>query len=118
MIIRKEDQPVAVKEKVQQGQGQVHFRYFLEEKDACGAGRLFAVITLREGESIGPHPHEGEYELYYILSGEASVLDNGEPYTLLPGDMMQCKNGDSHAVENRRKEDLVFIAIILKDQTA
>ncbi len=113
MIIRKENQPCLIKEGVQGGAGQAHFRYFLEEKDAYGSGRLFAVITLRPGESIGPHSHQGEFELYYILKGEAQVSDNGQPFTLYPGDMMQCRDGDSHSVENRGQEDLEFLAVIL-----
>ncbi|MBQ4425935.1 MAG: cupin domain-containing protein [Lachnospiraceae bacterium] len=117
MLIRKEDQPVAVREHVQKGAGAVSFRYFLEEKDAAGTGRLFGVLTIPPGASIGPHTHEGEFELYYILSGEGVVTDNDETYVMREGDMMQCKSGNSHAVVNEGTEDLVFVAIILNDKS-
>ena len=40
-----------------------------------GKTRLFARLRLLPGASIGYHVHEGEEEIFYILSGSAEVTD-------------------------------------------
>ena len=39
-----------------------------------GKGRLFARQLLKPGSSIGRHPHTGDCEVYYIISGKASLM--------------------------------------------
>lgn len=113
MIIKKLDQPVDMMPHVQGGEGIICRRQFLSKEDACGAGRLFAVFTLEPGDSIGYHQHQGEYELYYILKGQAKVMDNDKEVILEEGDMMQCKDGDSHCIQAIGDESLEFMALIL-----
>ena len=73
MYIKKEDQSATVRQTVMGGKGEILSRIFLDPKDAAGAGRLFAVNTIAPGCSIGYHSHEGEFEVYYILSGTAKI---------------------------------------------
>ena len=113
MIIKKLDQPVDMMPHVQGGEGIICRRQFLLPEDAYGSGRLFAVFTLEPGDSIGYHQHRGEFELYYILKGKARVKDNDEEILLEEGDMMQCKDGDSHCIEAVGEESLEFMALIL-----
>ena len=113
MIIRKLDQPVDMLAHVQKGEGIICRRQFLLPEDSYGAGRLFGVFTLAPGDSIGYHQHNGEYELYYILKGKAKVMDNDEEVILEEGDMMQCKDGDSHGIEAVGEEPMEFLAVIL-----
>ena len=75
--------------------------------------RLFSIVTLKPGCSIGYHIHEQETEYYYILSGEAVVSDNGTEVTMLPGDLMSTGNGDGHSIENRSDKDMAFLALIV-----
>jgi len=112
MYRKKADQEVIVRSEVQKGKGDVVFRHFLKETDAS-AGRMFAVVTLQPGDSIGNHSHAGECEAYYILKGRAKIIDNGEEYILEPDDMMLCKDGDSHGITNIDDTPLEFIALIL-----
>lgn len=95
------------------GKGELEIFHILDKEDAYGAGRLFAVNTLRPGSSIGYHKHSGEYEIYFILSGRAEIVEDGQRYVLDPGDMMQCKDGSSHSIENIGSTDLEFLALIL-----
>ena len=113
MIIRKLDQPVDMLAHVQNGEGILCRRQFLIPEDACGAGRLFAVYTLEPGDSIGFHRHSGEYELYYILKGKAKVMDNDREVFLEEGDMMQCRDGESHGIEAVGEGPMEFMALIL-----
>ncbi len=95
------------------GDGEVIFHDWLLADDAKGHGRLFSKLVIPSGASIGYHEHSSEFETFYIISGEATVDDNGTEVVLKPGDMHTCKDGDGHGVRNNGTEDLVLIALIL-----
>ena len=116
MHLKKEDQLTAIKHELQNGKGNILCRTILPQEEAAGSGRLFAVMTIQPGDSIGYHRHEGEFEVYYILKGTAKIIENGQEYFLNEGDMMQCKSGSSHSIENIGKEVLEHLALILKNQ--
>ena len=82
------------------------------ENGTFGKTRMMAKLTFPVGASIGPHPHDPEAEAYIILSGEATVTENGVQYKLGPGDCAFTGNGDTHAIENSGSEELVIYAII------
>ena len=95
------------------GKGTLELVNFLEQEEACGKGRLFAVCSIPPGASIGEHQHQGDFEIYYMLEGVAHVWDNGQEGTLHPGDCMVCHDGDSHSIENRGREEVKYLAMIL-----
>lgn len=74
--------------------------------------RLLSVVTLETGCSIGEHPHEAEAEVYYVLEGQATVLDNGVYVTLSPGDAHLCRSGEAHELRNNGTATLRILAII------
>lgn len=82
-------------------------------EDLHGSGRLFAHMLLEKDCGVGYHTHDGDYELYYILKGEAEYTDNGKTVTLHPGDVAYTGSGESHGIVNRRDEPCEFIALIL-----
>ncbi|MDN5321988.1 MAG: hypothetical protein PWQ67_442 [Clostridia bacterium] len=97
------------------GKGELELVHFLEvdKNEFNGKGRLFGKITLKPGDSIGFHKHEGDAETYYILSGEGIVDDNGTKTKVKAGDLIYTPNGESHSIENTGDVDLEFIALIL-----
>ncbi|HWR22169.1 MAG TPA: cupin domain-containing protein [Feifaniaceae bacterium] len=74
--------------------------------------RLLSSITLEPGCSIGRHPHEAEAEIFYVLEGEATVLDNGAYAALFPGDAHLCRSGETHELKNNGTATLRVLAII------
>ena len=48
-----------------------------------------------------------------VLSGTGLYFDNGELKPVTAGDVMICKDGEEHMLENDGTEDLEFIALIL-----
>ena len=100
-------------QKAQGGNGEVVFNDWLLPDEAKGHGRLFSKLVVPPGASIGYHEHQGEFEAYYVLSGEATISDNGTETILKAGDMNLCLDGSGHGTENRGSEDLVIIALIL-----
>ncbi len=116
MHLRKEEMNVNVLEHLKEGKGSVEMRNFLPIEDAEGSGRTFSIATLKPGCSIGYHKHENEFEIYLVLKGQATIVEDGVTYTMKEGDMMQCKSGSSHSIENCTNEDLQFLALILFNQ--
>ena len=117
MITKAHEMNTAVLSEFYGGKGSVKSTHFLNKEDAAGAGRQFAKSVLAPGSSIGYHPHKGELEVYYILSGKALVSDNGEEHVLDAGDSILTKNGSSHSIENVGDVDLEYISLILFDKT-
>ena len=95
------------------GKGQVELIHILEKDELGGKGRLYARNILKPGASIGFHQHSGEFEAYYIISGEGTVNDNGILVPVKAGDLVRTDNGQSHSIENTGNTDLEFIALIL-----
>ena len=51
--------------------------------------------------------------MYHVLSGTGLYFDNGELKPVTAGDVMICKDGEEHMLENDGTEDLEFISLIL-----
>ncbi|MCL2852675.1 MAG: cupin domain-containing protein [Defluviitaleaceae bacterium] len=98
------------------GNGKVVMDHVMEKTDVLGNCRLFARVTLEPGCSIGYHQHDKEEEIYYILSGQAVVNDNGETRTVYPGDAVYTGNGAFHSIENQSDAPLEFLGVILTYQ--
>lgn len=98
------------------GNGTVSMLHYLDPAEARDKGRLFAIATLPPGASIGKHTHEGEFEIYHVLKGTATVTDNDVPAILEAGDCMVCYNGDNHSIANNTDADLEVLFTILFDK--
>lgn len=97
------------------GKGEVIKKHLLGRAELNDKTRMFAEITLAPGASIGVHPHRKESETYYFLAGTGTYNDNGTLRTVAPGDVTFTPDGNSHGLENTGTENLVFIALILRD---
>ena len=101
-----------VREHMRDGDGAVTTLSFLSQAESHDTGRLFGKLILPAGASIGMHEHVGEFEVYYILSGEGIVNDGERDYRVEPGDMYLCDDGERHLLRNDGSDDLVLLAII------
>ena len=115
MVRRKEEIRVRNVKNAQGGEGEVFFYDWLLPEEAAGHGRVFSKLVIPPASSIGYHTHEGEFEAFLVLEGEAAVDDNGHEVILHPGDMNLCRNGDGHGTKNNSDKDLVLLALIMKD---
>ena len=98
------------------GKGAVRIEHLLEPAEhLTSATRLFARLTLDPGVSIGVHVHDGEEEIFHILSGRGEFDDNGKTVPLVPGDTTVTGGGASHGIANTAADQpLVVLATILK----
>ncbi len=115
MIRRQQEQAVEYK-CIRSGIGDTCMRKLLSgEAEMYKKGRMFNHMTLLPGNSIGPHTHSGDNEIFYFLSGTGEYDDNGVAVRVGAGDVAVCNSGESHALKNDGDEPLCFIALILYD---
>lgn len=106
----------AVKHNLRGGTGSPAFRYLFTPEELGSRADLLATVTLQPGESIGEHPHNGNGELYYILSGAAMVAEDGVETELHAGDAEFCADGHIHAIRNHTNAPVTFLALIVTDR--
>ena len=97
------------------GNGHVIIKELLDAEQLNGKCGLYAQVTLEPGCSLGYHEHHGETETYYLTKGAGIYNDNGKEYPVEVGDVTFCADGNGHGIKNAGEEDLVFVALILKE---
>ena len=113
MIRRKDEQAVEFK-CIRNGIGETEMHKLLNGADEMfGKGRMFNLMTIKPGNSIGEHAHNGDNEVFYFISGTGEYTDDGTVATVGTGDVAVCLDGHSHALRNTGDEPLKFIALIL-----
>jgi len=100
-------------DRMRDGDGYVTVERLLTPQELYEKGRLYAILTLEPGSSIGYHLHEGEMESFYVAGGEAEYIDGDETVTLLPGDVTLTLSGEGHSVKSIGAAPLVLVAQIL-----
>lgn len=82
--------------------------------DQNGAFTMTTRLELEPGSSIGYHRHVDNEEVYFIMAGEGLYTEEGESLAVKAGDMMLCRRGNSHGIENTGAGRLVIGAAIAK----
>ena len=113
MITRKEQHGHSIREFMRGGRKYVELTQLSAQLP--GRMRMFNVLTLIPGASIGYHVHENETELLYFLEGNGRVQDDDRFYDLNAGDAMATYSGHGHSVENTGDTNLVILAAIVLD---
>lgn len=88
------------------GNGKLDTRNFVDDKVKI------MYSTLRSGASSGLHTHEGNCEIVYVISGEATFHYDDEVEVVRVGQVHYCPEGHSHYMENLTDHDLVYLAIV------
>jgi len=101
-------------EKLRGGEGVTVFDHIFEDDEMKSKCRILAKITLEPGTSIGYHTHEDEEDIYYILSGNATVNMNDEIRLLYPGEAAYLAPGGWHSIANDGQVPLEIISVITK----
>jgi len=114
MITRADAMSTERNEREQGGAGVTEITHMFRKEDLPVLSRLFAVIALEPGASIGLHRHVGEDEVYYVIRGEGTLVDGGVRSCLSPGDAHLVKSGETHGIENAGNERLEFVAVIVR----
>ena len=99
------------------GKGPWSMEHILTAEELLGHGRLFARALLPAGSSIGWHRHINEFELYYVLSGQAVYTDeDGSQTVMKPGESSIIKPGKCHMIDNTFDTDCELIFMVINDK--
>ena len=113
MVTRSGEQKTSIREYMRGG------KEYVRQKTLSQAlpenARIFSTLTLIPGASIGYHVHENETELFYFVEGCGRVQDDDQFFDVSAGDCMATFSGHGHSVENTGSQDLVIVAVIIKD---
>ena len=60
----------------------------------------FSKATFPPGEIAWAHSHDDMVEVFFVLSGEATMVVNDEPYALTQGSCIKIDCGESHELQN------------------
>jgi len=115
VIIRENERKEERVDNLRGGDGSVSKCDYLSESMPYH-GKLFAKLSLEPGCSIGTHKHEGEYEVFFIIEGEATLNDNGVEKILYPGDVSLCREGEIHGIANRGQNTVKLFACIITEK--
>ncbi len=113
MVIRKEDQRLQVRDNIRGGQGRLENRHILEPEQMFDSASLLTEFFFDPGDSIGPHVHDTDAEVYYVLEGELTLTENGKDFVLRPGDASYAHSGTAHSIQNRSQAPARMLALIL-----
>ncbi len=113
MFINAKEMQSEKRENMRGGEGSVDLLSIVSKERLPSKTRLFSLVTLEKGCGIGRHEHTGESEIYYVLSGEGEIDDNGTIRRFAKGDCAICRSGEYHAVSNKNEEPLKLIAAII-----
>ena len=113
-MVRKQAQQAVEFKCIREGHGDTRMQKLLNgAEELYGKGRMFNLMSLVPGNSIGEHTHNGDNEVFYFLSGEGEYNDNGTVVKVEAGDVAVCNSGETHSLRNTGREELRFIALIL-----
>jgi mannose-6-phosphate isomerase-like protein (cupin superfamily) len=113
MFIKSDEMKSETRQYMRGGGGSVDILNIVSKEHLPSKARLVGLITLEKGCGIGKHEHTGESEIYYVLSGQGVLDDNGTIREIKQGDCNLCRSGESHAISNERDEPLKLIAAII-----
>ena len=95
------------------GEGCVQKWDILKADEMYGKGRVCALMALDPGHEVGRHRHEGDGEVFYILSGKGKYLLDGELVDVETGDVLFVDDGEEHYMVNTGEDQLKYLAIVL-----
>jgi len=102
-----------LRENMRGGNGTVTIKNWAHGDEKPANMRLAATLEIPEGASIGMHKHEGEAEIYNVVSGAGEYNDNGNISDVSAGDVMVCYSGEEHGIKNTGSGKLVLNAFIV-----
>jgi len=70
----------------------------------------FALVQFNPGQDFQAHYHEVMEENFFILEGNITIVVDGKPKDLKPGQLIHIEPGESHYVINRSSSIVRMIA--------
>lgn len=115
MIIHKEERETQKAEHASGGAGFILKEALIKGEQLGNSCKMFSQVIIKPGCELGYHEHHGETETYYLLQGKGLYNENGIQREIQAGDVTFCPDGEGHGLINNGEENIIFIALILKN---
>ena len=96
-----------------------HGQYFVRTLFDAVPGSSFKYVRdliLYPGSSVGVHPHVGDDEIYFVISGRGVMTVDDEEQVVGPGSAVLTMSGSTHGLRNTGDDDLrIFVACAKSD---
>ena len=115
MITLLKDTLVSFEENAMGGAGTIRFNKPFTMEQLGGRFCNLTRVTMHPGDGVGVHAHTENAEVYYMLEGSATIIDDGVETVLKAGDAQFCADGHTHGIYNHTDKDAAFLAIIVKN---
>jgi mannose-6-phosphate isomerase-like protein (cupin superfamily) len=115
MFFKGDEMTVEPRVRLRDGFGTTDFVQLVPKEHLPAKSRLFSLMCLEKGCSVGRHDHTNETEIYYVVEGEGIINDNGTIRPFRKGDCSVCGGGSFHSVSNENDETLKIVAVIILD---
>jgi quercetin dioxygenase-like cupin family protein len=113
MFVKNADMTRLVRSNLRGGHGDLQSVDLLNPEDTAGRLGMCTIMEFNPGDSVGPHPHVDNAEIYYALEGEFVFTENGVEYPMHAGDIGITHSGNTHAIENRSEKKAKLLAIVI-----
>lgn len=98
------------------GVGPIEFRR-LFEADFTSAIDFVDFTIIPPTSVIGYHSHDGNDELYLVVSGTPTICVEGEERRMGPGDVAVVRSGQSHGLRNDSTVDVAIFVVQVRYTT-
>ncbi|WP_324735948.1 cupin domain-containing protein [Thermococcus sp. SY098] len=76
-------------------------------------GSYAQIVEIKPKQTVPKHYHERQYELFYIISGQAKLGIGEREYDAKPGDIFLVKPKTVHWVVNKKEEPFRLFVVKL-----
>jgi mannose-6-phosphate isomerase-like protein (cupin superfamily) len=96
--------------------GTVKRRALLRDADTGPGSNILSMneAYLEPGQGVEEHQHLDAEEVFFILSGRGVMLVDGQPVSLIAGNLLLIEPGERHLLRNDGIDSLTFITILVK----
>jgi mannose-6-phosphate isomerase-like protein (cupin superfamily) len=82
------------------GAGDYFVRTLFEKVPGASSIKYVRDLILYPGSAIGLHPHSGDEEVYFVISGTGIMEVDGEEQAVGPGSAVLTLSGSRHGLRN------------------
>jgi mannose-6-phosphate isomerase-like protein (cupin superfamily) len=101
------------------GMGPIEFRRLLAQSDFETHIDFVDYTVIPPGSTIGLHEHNGNEEIYFIVTGKPRISVNGQERRLERGSIAVVRSGQTHQLVNDTNENVaIFVIQVRHSQTA
>jgi mannose-6-phosphate isomerase-like protein (cupin superfamily) len=93
------------------GLGTCLWKQLVNGMHLTGDWNCIEYLVVPAGASIGEHTHLRTEEIYYIVSGAATMTINGETVEVFAGDLITNPINGRHGIANETGEDMEFVVV-------